>query len=372
MKSPIPSGAVAISNMTAMNVDNLFWEDEGVGELAQGLISLDVFLNAILLSEKVYAITNIRIGVEDAPLIRNHPNLPVEVIPPPVVEDVSYPWEQITNVLLSDEGFKSIVTRSNQERIDNLKEFPAYRSFNLDEEVKLDARIAAGDLWRSMQLGIPFFANQLEAPICIYDQLVQLGKIPMFRRSTAQAAVKMVEQVWHTRANEANKLKGFHFFTIRMPFFLLSILRECKNPEDIWTVAAQMREERAIKAFRAWAAQVDQDTNIDRFSKEIVEIQDLAIQMKGAITKDISQTTIELGLSPTISLPLSSIKTLWSGMWRSDRHLRFLKRLFRNAVEVGKLENELCRVFKLQGDQAREVVVMLDSIGIARKQLGNS
>ena len=371
----LQSGSVAISNAVALEVEDESWAAFEPGGFALKLLCLDAFIHALLLSEKVYVITPYSMDV----FLNRHADLPIETIFPGTFDDPNFPRDELVGLLLSDSAYSSIVSKENQEALDFLKSVE--QAIVPDSElsklvrggdfvkklVETNALITVGDLWRARKLGLPFFASQLETPICIYDQLALSHSSSGMVKSVSQTGVNLVKEIWYAKAYEANKLKGFGFFTLRMPLFLLTVLRECKFPEDIWTIASQMREVREVRALRDCFTDMDSETNLAKFIGRFSDMERLANDLVRIEKKQESQTTIQLGIPPSVTLPVPSPGRLWDSVRRPGRQLRFLKRLFRNAIEVGRLEDELVRVFNVGIEQARKTTELIDATGTGVK-----
>ena len=371
----ISVGSAAVSANTAgwsVLRQNVGWGRYRAGQFAEVILSLDAVLYALLSRERVYLL----VPRADSDLWSGWPSrhwigdsmLPIELMYYERDYELPPEIEGFTDVLLSDTGFVNIASAAvvdnwtfdpNDERISLMwkmagvfaRQDPAQQIF-----VKQNAQQTVDSLYQSMELRLPFFASQKETPVCIADQLVN-QKLPSRR------VIRKMGEIWRAKATEINDPE-FRFFTIKMPFFLLAVLRECGNSADFWKVVVQMRDTKEVRNFREWTTKLDTEPDGTDVERALRNTQEMALDLARVSGRNAGSTMINLGFSitgPSAGVSLNPASVALNLPWR-NRHLRFMKRLFRNALEIGALEKELVRLFGVQPETAREAVSLVDSI----------
>lgn len=335
---------ITISHETSLYIDSFaqdFFLDDSLDSVMT-LHSLDTTIGALLLGEEVISLSNIRIGSENRSLIEEHPEIPATVIPPKKLnKDIFKIQLEIAKELKNQAEFISFYKKLILE--DDLLN---------DEYIDNTALIASGDMLRSIDQNAAFFANQIESPVCLLHQFRvenQLKTTPNFIKETLKRA-------WNENIRNVNQLSGTPYFTANIPFFLNTILRECKKPEDIWSVVMEYRNKSSVKRFREWLNDIDREDDFKYLLKELNNLN--------FITQDIFETkssfdSFALGLPLSVGLPpISEIKGL---IIKNKRHFRFYRRLLKDAVENAQFEKELKRVFKLKDKTSSKLISKISS-----------
>jgi hypothetical protein len=302
------------------------------------LYALDAFIGALLLGDKVIALTNI-----ENPLIYSHPELPISVLFPQRLDDEIYNIQLTVKDLL----------KNNYEFIDFYKNYTSTRKYTNTQSIQYidnTALISTGDALRATHNKTSFFANQLESPICLLLQIycdTKFSNSPNFIK-------ECLTKAWNENIHIANQLTGITYFTANIPFFLNSILQECKAPEDIWKIALEFRDSKNIKSFRNWLNDLDGETNIKHLLKELNNLK--------SVTNDVFKEnsffdSFAFGVPLSISLPpITSFKEL---LIKNKPHFRFYRRLLRDAIKSASFEKEIQRVFKINKERSIEIIKKL-------------
>jgi hypothetical protein len=233
----------------------------------------------------------------------------------------------------------------------------------------MDARTTTSSILTAMALGVTLSASQVEAPVCVLDQLNRAKQFPQIPQPTSSTSIELVRQTWRGVAGQANEHRRYHFYTVNMPLFLLAVLRECADNrlDAIIPVALQMRNHNDVKTFREWCKYLDSETDPRRFLQSIDELQGLATNLS-SLTKHNEHSTLTIGTAFTLTGPAPQVsanlpvnRILESLPWR-NRHYRFIKNLFNRAADTGALEREIARVFGVGLETAREAIVLIDTL----------
>ncbi|MFC1574125.1 hypothetical protein ACFL30_02985 [Candidatus Latescibacterota bacterium] len=357
--SAISAGSVVISHETALSVDSI---GEGIitespAGFAKQLLCLDAFLQGIITCERLYATSSIRVGYESSPLVKGRPELPVTVLYPWFVTDPDYPWDSIASSLLKDTSFTTIVEKSEIEDNELTKEYTNGSQLSVKDMMQLSAKIITGDLWRSMDLGTAFLANCFESSICLLEQMHSLQAD--MRLCTADTIAGLIQQTWDTTKGEAHVLKGLKFFSVSMPLFIVNVLRESSNRDDIWTVAMQMRETKEARAFCEWIKSIQQEDKPGNVASKSSEAHKLSYDLFRVCGSN--QWDIRMGVGFPYSRSVTSSPR--SGQLKREKiHIRFLRRFVGSAMKEARVETELTRLFRVPRNVADESIALLATV----------
>ncbi len=379
----IPPGSAAVSTETACAVvgnpdrslDSLL-----PAHLAEAISALDTFLNVMLTREKMFVL-NLDDCLEEElrrEFVTRCPAMPIELSegrgPLEVGSDdesdeiydfmataveeimVERGFRQFMNVFGAELPREGLIDKDKPCRFD-----PNTETIRVQELCDYVAEWAEL-LPRAMINGIPFFANQKESPHCFAAALTQV-LIPGDEDVPSRLSIEQLKKVWYQEADEINKEVERDLFTIEMPLFLMAVLRECKEPQDLWSVASQMRESRESRNFREWAVSLDNAPDGEAYLTAKNQATKVAADFRRVLGKGVEEAGIEVSISlagPAIS---KLIRFLPRSPWWRNRHLRFMKRLFRSALKGRKLEAEVQRVFGVRPRIARQAVQLLDGFG---------
>jgi len=131
----------------------------------------------------------------------------------------------LADLLNADQTFGTLLSRFHRSQMERYYQplveclgADDFQSLGIDyavyEEVVIltSAIKSAGALVAATNLGVPFYSNHLEAPICIYDQLERegqgLGRPPA---SVGQLVTDILKNAWSTSATTANELRRRNF-----------------------------------------------------------------------------------------------------------------------------------------------------------------
>lgn len=383
MQAQIPPGTAYLSSLNQLDdltrTPEEAWSMMPAGQLANLIIGLDALVYALLTRERIYTSGNPKWKSQLWPL---HPDIPIEFkIPNPnlrnvdimlavekQMEDTRFARLMYASVDAMEEIIKSDelwpLLNLPEGKMDALRSMKMLR-FNRKSMTEFLMVGSALEIIYSMDLGIPFIGTQVEAPMCIYDQLERSKEQSTLPMPTSQLTVDVLKQIWYSSATEANKLRRYNFYTVEMPFFLLAVLRESKRPSDIMNIVLQMRRSKEARGFREWTLNLDIESNPIKFIRQIDEVKGLLSKMAYMTDTKSESATLTVGVSlsgPSMSLskPVPARDILDKLPWR-NRHLRFIKRLFRNAMEVGQFEDEIIRVFCVPSDVTKKALHLIDS-----------
>ena len=345
---------ISISNTTSVQVYTFALNpllNDSLHNNVLTLYSLDAFIGALLLGDEVLAITNVTGNIAGIPLIDNYPELPVRI---------SYP-EKCNDELYNKQLQIAEELKEKPEFINFYKEIVRESNKILDDEfIDNTALVTSGDIFRAINNDTSFFANQIESPICLINQVQIENK---FQNAPNIPNIKeILRKAWNENIHELNQLKGIAYFTANILFFLNSILRECKTPDDIWKISLQYRNSNNnLKKFRNWLNDMSKETDIDYFRKELSKIQyittdifDLNNPQKHSIFDSLGiGYPPSVSMSVSMSLPITAIK---GAIIKNQRHFRFYRRLLKDGLKSAEFEKELQRVFNMDRKLSIEIV----------------
>ena len=357
--STISTGSAVISHETALSIDSIGGGiiTEGPAGFAKQLLCLDAFLQGIITCESLYATTSIRMGYENTPLVKGRPELPVTVLYPWFVSDHDYPWDSIASSLLKDTSFATIVEKSEIEENELVKGYLTGPQLSVKDMIQLSSKIITGDLWRSMDLGTVFLANRFESSICLLEQMHSLQAD--MRLCTAETIAGLIQQTWDATQGETHVLKGLKFFSVSMPLFIVNVLRESSDIDDIWTVAMQMRETREARAFCEWIKNIQQEDKPGNVASKSSKAHKLSYDLFRICGSNLRSVRMGVGFPYSRSVTSSPR----SGQLKHEKiHIRFMRRLVGSALKEARVETELTRLFRVPKKVANESIALLATV----------
>ena len=222
-------------------------------------------------------------------------------------------------------------------------------------------QIAASEdsIFKAAVLGIPFLANQFEGPLVIAQHIAAEQQCNPVHADVTERILASWREIWADGAKAGNAIKGHRFFTVEMPFFLVFVLRECQTIGEFPKVLSEIRDSKEAKAFRAWTTHMNEEVDLPRFLSAYREADTLAQRLLKQGRGSALDTTLQVGLSPSLTLPVEAIKDKIEGFRKP--HLRFIRRLLSAAAQSGRAGSCVSRVFGVSERMATEAISMLDS-----------
>lgn len=373
-REPPPGSAMLSANTTEYIYHSWHhphsWESQHPGTIAMQVLALDAFIQGLLTSESIYLLTPTSPdnywGLESWYGDLELPITLTEV--DQSLDEYDHLHDDLNKGMLSDPGFKALFDSLPSPGVYFTHEFEGVPLPD-DWMRKYVARNSILSLIHSSKLRVPFYASQMEAPVCILDQLETQKQAFGVRHPVPGLTMEILRQAWYRTASEANRLRRFNLYTVEMPFFLLSVLRQCADSrrDAIFRIVRQMRISDDVSNFRKWATDVDSERDPRKFIRAIRDLEDVASKLTG-LTRD---TTGSAKLTVGVSLAGPKAELSKEGLLESmldklpwqNRHLRFIKQLFNDVAEAGPLEHELTRVLDVEPEVAREAVGLINSMG---------
>jgi hypothetical protein len=398
------AGSVAISQGTTLQIrrvhqlfeqDPKIWSEAPAASVAMQLVSLDAFLQALFCHEQIIAFGHPQPG-GDAFVVQGCPELPADLVVPGEARPSWFPHGGLVRELAASPAYVGMVSHYESAGYELTRPrasdpywgelvrhyAPAYQPASpleqIPEEFVVQARLmlradaTAADVGAAMDRRVPFFASQIETPICIYEQLEGLRKLNP--KLPSKWALEQLKRAWYTHVSAAEELKGEGFFSAEIPYFLLAVFRGCDAPIDLFRVAMQMRDEREARNFRSWVKKLAAEDDPVALLRQTKTIDALAQRLINRLTEGPLEKWlkyISFGFFPPgVSAGMNAAEPVQ--YWRTRRHVRFLSTIFQPAGAGMQLQQELQRLFALNDAKAHEVVMLLDSLPGQRQPPGQA
>ena len=135
------------------------------------------------------------------------------------------------------------------------------------------------------------------------------------------------------------------------PGFGTTILANCENRSAILETAFEFRNTKECQVFRSWLREMDQASsngNIQAIAKNLQELKSVMfdirrrVGLENAVEKNM---TLEVGLSPSLSIDTKTIKSLLESIKTKPLHLVFLRNHFNRVLENANLWKQVWRLF---------------------------
>jgi len=337
-KIEIELGDVVFSFDSFMDFETLFYGNRWLSDrdLFNPFDSARILLTAAHLIESI--VTKERIVFfawdRDTP-ISGAPDLPFKMYP---IEKTFHDFKStlnktdpalLRNILSASADYETYLR--NLTPFDKLPQYSKAR-------IKEIGQVLIGDMLRAQDYGIPFSPTSLESGACLF----RIVRQNLARPDASSAAIRIIESARSPLAELTNERMSARLYDLRVPAVFAAATRNAKDFQDLLKVALQMRQTKEAKAFRKWAREVDNDSNLARVAESLDVVQDLSDGLAKGIEQKPREVQVQLGVSFIGSFQITIPFRLPR---KRERHLTFLKSLFSESCEVESLDQEIRRVF---------------------------
>lgn len=368
-----PSLALSVNTVNCLQGLASSASYETPGGLAHLLAGLDAYYAAVLLGDDVVYFGNdqdclcpecqkkkeegIRLEATEFLFLRRI------VCPSAYQERDDFKPDDIAQILVEDARFGAMVRDSGRrgqvisESGGEIKRRPVTES-DLDRLVRVLALFAVHDIYRAVFINVPLLGSQFEGPLLICHH-VSSSAATTTPRPTRELVLQTCREIWDKGAMEGNSLKKHRFFTVSIPFFLSLVFAESKDFADTPKILRQLRDSKETASFRRWLTDMDKESSLPKFTREYREVEALAQSMLEGFGAGDFGSTLQVGISPSLQLPLTPVVNRLKEFKRP--HLKFIRRMLRASSQNARLEQQVAKLLPVTSSVCAEAVALLES-----------
>ena len=168
--------------------------------------------------------------------------------------------------------------------------------------------------------------------------------------TAADVALTLLEKDREAAAREYfQRILEFNLIDTHIPCVLAAVLREARSPRDVVRVTKEMRETKGAIQFRKWTgefASAIQDGDLSEIGRFVADLRGVTADVRKELgVVETLDDSIQIGWGPValghaFSLPKILRKPIYF-----KRHLWFLHDLYKSAMTMARIADEIQRVF---------------------------